>query len=111
MNRIVIAAIASTALVLGANAAFAANPTTTLIAEEPGKPLTLASAKASVTNWIASVGHGSTLRAGKAEFDGTGNVKVEVVTVQGLPYTHVLVHATDGTITDARTGALLGGKG
>lgn len=111
MNRVLIAAIASTALVLGADAAFAASPTSMLIADEPAKPLTLASAKASVTSWIASVGRGNALRAGKAVFDGAGNVNVELVSIEGLPLGHVLVHATDGRITDARTGAVLGAKG
>jgi hypothetical protein len=111
MNRILIAGVASSLLVLGANAVLAAPATTTIIADEPGKPLTLTTAKSSVGTWLASVGRGNVLRAGKAEYDGAGNVKVEVDTIQGLPYTHVVVHATDGTITDSRTGALLGAKG
>ncbi len=82
----------------------------TLIAQVAGKPLTIAAAKGKVTEWLSATGY-SRLRAGDAEFDRQGNVKVEVLNPQGTPYTHVLVHAADGTITDARAGVATDRKG
>jgi hypothetical protein len=51
---------------------------------------TLTSAKQAVTRWLADNGERQ-LRAGRAEFDGNGNIAVEVVTLQGMPVRHVTV--------------------
>ena len=100
MIRSLTVAAAAFALVAGAAAASEPN---TLIAQDSAKPLTLTIAKHQVTDWLKASGH-SALHVGEAEFDRQGNVKVEVDNGAGQPYTHVLVHAADGTITDARAG-------
>ena len=81
-----------------------------LIAQVAGKPLTISAAKSKVTQWLSATGF-SQLHTGEAEFDHQGNVKVEVLNGQGTMYTHVLVHAADGTITDARAGVSTDHKG
>jgi hypothetical protein len=96
--------IAAASFALAAGAASAASAPNALIAQDAAKPLTLTAAKHQVNDWLNASGHGA-LRAGEAEFDGHGNVKVEVDNGSGQPYTHVLVHAADGTITDARANA------
>lgn len=102
MNRIFVATAAAVVLFAGvANVASAEPSANTLIAQDTAKPLTIAAAKKQVDAWLSATGHGA-LRASKGEFDGQGNVKVEVVNPSGTPYTHVLVHANDGAITDAR---------
>jgi hypothetical protein len=95
--------VAATSFALFAGVASAASAPNTLIAQDAAKPLTLTAAKHQVTDWLNASGHGA-LRVGQAEFDRQGNVKVEVDNATGQPYTHVLVHAADGTITDARAG-------
>jgi len=80
-------------------AAYAA-PAPNEVAAELGQTLTLGSAKQMVADQLKASGQ-STMRPGRAEFDAEGNVKVEIVTLQGLPVSHVLVHANDGKITDA----------
>ena len=82
-------------------AAYAA-PTSTPneVAAELGQTLTLGSAKQMVADKLRAAGQ-STMRPGGAEFDAEGNVRVEIVNLQGLPVSHVLVHANDGKITDA----------
>jgi hypothetical protein len=103
MNRFLTAAALSVVLLAGVSSVAFAEPNT-LVAQEPGKPLSIASAKHQVNDWLAASGH-AVLRAGDAEFDRQGNVKVTVINPTGQAYTHVLVHAADGTITDARAGA------
>lgn len=51
---------------------------------------TLTGAKQAVTQWLADNGDRQ-LRAGRAEFDGSGNIAVEIVTLQGVPVRHVTV--------------------
>ena len=51
---------------------------------------TLTSAKQAVTRWLSDNGERQ-LRAGRAEFDGGGNIAVEVVTLQGIPVRHLTV--------------------
>jgi len=75
-----------------------------------GEALTLSSAKRLVSDQLAADGRRA-MRPGKAEFDGDGNVRVEIVNQDGLAIAHVLVHANNGLITDARTGAKFGAKG
>lgn len=82
-------------------AAYAAPAATTNeVAADLGQTLTLGSAKQMVADKLKASGQ-STMRPGQAEFDAEGNVKVEIVNLQGLPVSHVLVHANDGKITDA----------
>ncbi|MDB5393961.1 MAG: hypothetical protein JWM91_1467 [Rhodospirillales bacterium] len=110
MIRILTVAATSFVLLAGAaNIASAGTAPNALIAQDTAKPLTLAAAKHQVTDWLNATGH-SVLHAGQAEFDRQGNVKVEVDNASGTPYTHVLVHAADGTITDAR-GRVSGNRG
>jgi len=87
-----------------------AAPATNEIAGVSGETLTLGSAKRLVGDQLAASGQ-RMWRPGTAEFDGNGNVRVEIVTLQGIAVAHVLVHANNGMITDARTGAKFGAKG
>jgi predicted phage tail protein len=80
-------------------AAYAA-PATNEMAAELGQTLTLGSAKQMVADKLKTAGQ-TTMRPGTAEFDADGNVKVEIVNLQGLPVSHVVVHANNGQITDA----------
>jgi predicted phage tail protein len=80
-------------------AAYAA-PATNEMATDLGQTLTLGSAKQMVADKLHAAGQNA-MRPGRAEFDAEGNVKVEIVNLQGLPVSHVLVHANDGKITDA----------
>jgi hypothetical protein len=106
MNRFLTAAALSVVLLAGvSNIASAQTAPNALVAQQAGTPLTVAAAKRQVNEWLAATGH-SALRATEAERDSQGNVKVTVVNPSGVPYTHVLVHAADGTITDARAGAV-----
>jgi len=70
------------------------------IAAEPGQALTLTSAKQMVADQLKAA-HQSQVRPGAAEFDADGNVRVDIVNINGLTVSHVLVHANDGQITDA----------
>ncbi len=56
-------------------------------------PLTLTGAKQLVARSLLESGQ-RMVRVGRAEFDGNGNVVVEVVTIQGVPLRHVLVDGT-----------------
>jgi hypothetical protein len=53
-------------------------------------PLTLTGAKQIVARSLLETGQ-RMVRVGGAEFDGDGNVLVEIVTIQGVPLRHVLV--------------------
>lgn len=80
-------------------AAYAA-PATNEMAADLGQTLTLGSAKQMVADKLKTAGQTS-WRPGTAEFDSNGDVKVEIVNLQGLPVSHVVVHANNGMITDA----------
>jgi len=110
MSRIPTIVAAAFAVAISAASYAHAAPAVTEIAGAPGQTLTLTSAKQMVSAQLAANGQRS-LRPGSAEFDGDGNVRVEIVSVQGLAVAHVLVHADNGMITDARTGTKLGAKG
>jgi hypothetical protein len=62
--------------------------------------LTLGSAKQMVADKLKTAGQTS-MRPGTAEFDANGDVRVEIVNLQGLAVSHVVVHANNGMITDA----------
>jgi hypothetical protein len=68
-----------------------------IVAEASGA-LTITEAKTVVARSLLASGQ-RMVRVGKAEFDGNGNVVVELVTQEGLPFRHVLV--------DGRTHALV----
>jgi len=87
LNRIVPALL--TGFLLLAPALAAAEPIRIADAAGVQQP-TLTSAKQAVTRWLADNGERQ-LRAGRAEFDGNGNIAVEVVTLQGLPVRHFTV--------------------
>jgi hypothetical protein len=68
-----------------------------IVAEESGA-LTITEAKTVVARQLLASGQ-RMVRVGKAEFDGNGNVVVQLVTQEGLPFRHVVV--------DGRTHALV----
>jgi hypothetical protein len=80
-------------------AAYAA-PAANEVAADLGQSLTLTSAKQMVADKLKAAGQ-ITERPGNAEFDADGNVKVDILNIQGLTVSHVLVHANNGQITDA----------
>lgn len=100
MNRIYVYLLGSVLAVSAA--AHGAEPNVSRIAAEASAPLTLTSAKQIVDQSLKDNGERQ-FRAGRAEFDGQGNVLVEIVSFEGLPYRHVLV--------DAHTHQLLAAKG
>jgi len=91
--------IAAGFAVMITTAAYAA-PATNEMATGLGQTLTLGSAKQMVSEKLKAAGQ-TTMHPGSAEFDADGNVKVEIVNIQGLPVSHVLVHSNNGQITDA----------
>jgi hypothetical protein len=103
-------AFACMSAVTFAGAAMAAPAATTVIAADAAQPLTLTAAKQIVARRLAETGK-SKLRPGRAEFDGDGNVSVEIVNIGGLPISHVLVNAKSGQVTDSRTGTPLSMRG
>jgi hypothetical protein len=80
-------------------AAYAA-PASNEVAVEPGQALTLTTAKQMVADKLRTSGQ-TQVRPGAAQFDADGNVSVDIVNINGLTVSHVLVHANDGQITDA----------
>ena len=60
------------------------------IVAESASPLTITEAKAVVARSLLASGQ-RMVRVGGAEFDGKGNVVVQLVTQEGLPFRHVLV--------------------
>lgn len=72
-------------------------------ADQPG-PLTLTGAKQVVAQSLLRSGE-RLLRIGHAEFDGHGNVIVEVQTIQGIPFRHVLVDGQTHEVAATRTRA------
>jgi hypothetical protein len=84
-----LSSIVLAAVLLFASAGLAAEPIR--IADAGSiQPPTLTSAKQAVTRWLVDNGERQ-LRAGSAEFDGNGNIAVEVVNIQGLPVRHFVV--------------------
>ena len=83
-------------------AAYAA-PASNEVAAEPGQALTITSAKQMVADKLKASGQ-TQVHPGAAQFDADGNVRVDIVNLNGLTINHVLVHANDGQITDAATG-------
>lgn len=110
MLRLSTAVGAAFALLIATAAyAHAAPAAPQLVAEQSGA-LTLEGARQLVAQHLASAGQ-RTLRPGRAEFDPAGNVQVELVTLQGLPVGHLVVHPNSGAITDARASTKPTSKG
>ena len=109
MNRIALAFTAGLLTLTGVGALAA--PASLAVAErEASSTLTLGDAKQAVAKFLNDSGE-RTLRPGRAEFDSDGNVKVEIVTLQGVALRHVIVDAKSGLVADARTRAPLSKKG
>ena len=97
-----IACLSALALADGAMLASAAP----LVVAADSDTLTLTGAKKLVANRLSELGK-TDLRPGRAEFDGNGNVSVEVVNTQGLTVRHARVDAKSRMVIDARTGTPL----
>ena len=96
LSSIVLAGV----LLLASSALAAAEPIRIADAGSAQAP-TLSSAKQAVTRWLADNGERQ-LRAGSAEFDGNGNIAVEVVNIQGLPVRHFVVDGKTRAIAVAQ---------
>ncbi len=76
----------------------------TEITADVGQKLTTYSAKEAVRAQLAAAGRND-VRPGDASFVSGGNVDVSIINSAGNVLRHVIVHANDGMITDARSGA------
>lgn len=76
----------------------------TEVTADVGQKLTTFSAKEAVRAQLAAAGRHD-VRPGEASFVSGGNVDVSIVNANGVVMRHVIVHANDGLITDARSGA------
>jgi len=76
----------------------------TEITADVGQKLTTFSAKEAVRAQLEAAGRHDA-RPGEASFVSGGNVDVSIVNSSGNVLRHVIVHANDGMITDARSGA------
>jgi hypothetical protein len=102
MNRLASIVLGSLLVVTPAAGAFAASADAIRIADaDPGQKLTLGSAKQLVAQRLVDNGQRQ-LRVGRAEFDRDGNVAVEVVSIQGIPVSHVVVDAKTGLVAAAQ---------
>jgi hypothetical protein len=87
--------------------ATAATVPTTVIAQTAG-PLTIAEAKTVVARSLLATGQ-RMVRVGSAEFDGQGNVVVQLTTQEGLPFRHVVVDGRTHALVAARDRHALNG--
>jgi hypothetical protein len=78
-----------------------------IVAEEGGA-LTITEAKSVVARSLLASGQ-RMVRVGKAEFDANGNVVVELVTQEGLPFRHVLVDGKSHELVAAQDRHTLNG--
>lgn len=79
-----------------------------VIAEDGQSPLTIAEAKALVARSLLDIGQ-RMVRVGHAEFDGNGNVVVQLVTQEGVPFRRVLVDGKTHTLVAAKDRHTLNG--
>jgi hypothetical protein len=79
-----------------------------VIAADQAGALTLSDAKALVARSLLESGQ-RMVRVGHAEFDGNGNVVVELVTQEGLPFRHVLVDGKTHELVAAKNHHTLNG--
>jgi len=78
-----------------------------IVAEDSGV-LTITEAKTVVARSLLATGQ-RMVRVGKAEFDGNGNVVVQLVTQEGLPFRHVTVDGRTHTVVAAQDRHTLNG--
>jgi hypothetical protein len=79
-----------------------------VIAEDAASPLTLAEAKTLVARSLLDIGQ-RMVRVGHAEFDGNGNVVVQLVSQEGIPLRRVVVDSTTHTLVAAKDRHTLNG--
>ncbi len=79
-----------------------------VIAVDAASPLTIAEAKALVARSLLDIGQ-RMVRVGHAEFDGNGNVVVQLVSQEGLPLRRVLVDGKTHTLVAAQNRHTLNG--
>src|ERR1700761_5497222 len=89
-------------------------PSHAIAAESPqvvadqASALTITEAKAVVSRSLLASGQ-RMVRVGGAEFDGKGNVVVQLITQEGLPFQHVLVDGKTHTLVAAKERHTLNG--
>jgi len=79
-----------------------------VIAADTASQLTIAEAKALVARSLLDVGQ-RMVRVGHAEFDGNGNVVVQLVSQEGMPLRKVLVDGKTHTLVAAQNRHTLNG--
>ena len=79
-----------------------------VIAENEASPLTIAEAKALVAHSLLDIGQ-RMVRVGHAEFDGNGNVEVQLVSQEGIPFRRVVVDGKTHTLVAAKDRHTLNG--
>jgi hypothetical protein len=89
------------AALLVSSAAVRAESPARLPGEAGAATLTLTGAKRIVQKSLEESGERK-FRTGHAEFDSRGNVLVEIVSLEGLPYRHVLVDGSTGRLVAAK---------
>jgi hypothetical protein len=79
-----------------------------VIAQAEASALTIAEAKALVARSLLDIGQ-RMVRVGHAEFDGNGNVVVQLVTQEGVPFRRVVVDGKTHTLVAAKDRHTLNG--
>jgi hypothetical protein len=79
-----------------------------IIAADEASPLTIAEAKATVARSLLDIGQ-RMVRVGHAEFDGNGNVEVQLVSQEGIPFRRVVVDGKTHTLVAAKDRHTLNG--
>ena len=79
-----------------------------VIADGAASPLTIAEAKALVARSLLDIGQ-RMVRVGHAEFDGNGNVVVQLVSQEGIPLRRVVVDGKTHTLVAAKDRHTLNG--
>jgi hypothetical protein len=79
-----------------------------VIAQNEASPLTIAEAKALVARSLLDIGQ-RMVRVGHAEFDGNGNVEVQLVSQEGIPFRRVVVDGKTHTLVAAKDRHTLNG--
>jgi hypothetical protein len=87
--------------------AMAAETAQVIVADEAGA-LTIAEAKTVVARALLASGQ-RMVRVGGAEFDGKGNVVVQLISQEGLPFRHVVVDGRTHELVDAQNRHTLNG--
>jgi hypothetical protein len=79
-----------------------------IVAADEVSPLTIAEAKAVVARSLLDIGQ-RMVRVGHAEFDGNGNVVVQLVSQEGIPLRRVVVDGKTHTLVAAQNRHTLNG--